>query len=143
MISNTTRVRVRYADTDQLGFVYHSNYVIWFERGRTELLRDIGYPYSQMEKDNVYLPVVELFVRYKKPARYDELVTVISFLKEVPESNCKKLRIDYRIFDEKNETLLTEGYTVHIVVNESFKPSKAPQKLLDLLEKYLNEKSTG
>jgi len=119
-----------------MGYVYYTNYIEWFECGRTELLRDIGYPYSQMETDNIYLPVVEVYARYRKPAQYDKMITVVSCIKEIPKP---KIKIEYRIFDEKQKVLLAEGYTIHTFLNESKKPTKVPQKFLNFINKYFDK----
>jgi len=135
MISNATTVRVRYADTDQMGFAYYSNYLVWFEIGRTELLRQIGYPYTQLEEDGTILPVVEVYCRYHRPARYDQLVHIVSQLREIPRA---RIRIDYQILDEAQHTLLAEGYTVHCFVGAAGNPVRAPQAFLDVIKPYFD-----
>ncbi len=112
-VSHAARIRVRYADTDQMKIVYNGKYLEYFEVGRTELIRALGYPYAQLERDGILLPLVEAHCRYHQPARYDDLLTVISEVREIPRST---LRIDYRIVLEDNggkQTLITTGYTVH------------------------------
>lgn len=113
-VSHATHIRVRYADTDQMRIVYNGKYLEYFEVGRTELIRACGYPYAQLERDGILLPLVEAHCRYHQPARYDDLLTVISEVRETPRST---LRIDYRIVmendDGRDATLITTGYTVH------------------------------
>ncbi len=123
MIENTTRIRVRYADTDQMGFAYYANYLVWFEVGRTEMLRAIGLPYAEIEKENVALPVLEAHCKYRKAARYDQMLRVVSRLKEKPRAS---LRIDYEVFDEADQ-LLAEGYTTHTFINAEGRPVRPPQ----------------
>lgn len=113
-VSHATHIRVRYADTDKMQIVYNGKYLEYFEVGRTELIRALGYPYVQLERDGILLPLVEAHCRYHRPARYDDLLTVVSEVREIPRST---LRIDYRILLEKDNdedaALITTGYTVH------------------------------
>ncbi|MGH7495074.1 MAG: acyl-CoA thioesterase [bacterium] len=123
MIEHTTRIRVRYADTDQMGFAYYARYLEWFEVGRTEMLRALGLPYAEIEKQEIALPVLEVSCKYRKPALYDQLLRVVSRLQERPRA---KFRIDYEIFDEGDQ-LLTEGFTLHTFINAEGRPVRPPQ----------------
>jgi acyl-CoA thioester hydrolase len=124
-----TRVRVRYAETDQMGVVYHSNYIIWFEVGRVEMLRDLGFSYREMEtQDALNLAVVEVRCRFKAPATYDDLVLVRTRLVNVRDS---LLHFTYEILRERDGTLLAEGETVHLVVDSGFKRIPLPEKYRD------------
>lgn len=107
------KVRVRYAETDQMGVVYHGNYAQYFEMGRVEWLRNLGVSYKWMEDNGVMLPVVSLQMNYKKPARYDDLLTVRTILKS---QTSVKIEFDYEIYNEKNE-LLTTGYSMLVFVD--------------------------
>ena len=121
-----TRLRVRYAETDRMGVVYHSNFVIWFEVGRVELLRQLGFEYSQMEQqDNCHIPVVDLRVRYKAPAQYDDEIVIRTELKNVRSS---LLHFSYEVFREGNRALLATGETMHIIVNDKFERCPLPEK---------------
>jgi len=121
-----TRLRVRYAETDQMGVVYHSNYIIWFEVGRVEMLRQLGFTYREMEKvDGTHIAVVDVRCRFKSPALYDDLVVVHTRLLNVRDS---LLHFGYEIFRETDGTLLAEGETVHIVVDSAFKKVTLPDK---------------
>jgi len=123
-----TRFRVRYAETDQMGVVYHSNYIIWFEVGRVEMLRQLGFTYREMEQqDNTHIAVVDVRCRYKMPARYDDLICVRTRLVNVRES---LLRFGYEVLRDVDEALLAEGETVHLVVDEEMKRMKLPEKYL-------------
>ena len=107
------QVRVRYAETDQMGVVYHGNYAQYFEMGRVEWLRNMGVSYKWMEENGVMLPVVSLSMNYKKPARYDDLLTVKTILKS---QTSVKIEFDYEIYNENRE-LLTTGYSMLVFVD--------------------------
>ncbi|HYX53392.1 MAG TPA: thioesterase family protein [Candidatus Limnocylindrales bacterium] len=129
-LSGETRLRVRYAETDKMGVVYHSNFVIWFEVGRVELLRQLGFEYSSMEKeDNCHIPVVDLRVRYKSPALYDDEVVIRTHLKNVRSS---LLHFAYEVRRAGgDEALLAIGETSHIIVDRDLKRCPLPEKYLE------------
>lgn len=121
-----TRLRVRYAETDKMGVVYHSNFIVWFEVGRVELLRQLGFNYRDMEiEDDCHIAVVDIRCRYKLPARYDDEVVVRTRLKNVRES---LLHFSYEVLRAADNTLLAEGETTHIAVNSSFEKMPLPEK---------------
>ena len=121
-----TRLRVRYAETDQMGVVYHSNYIIWFEVGRVEMLRQLGFTYREMEKqDATHIAVVDVRCRFKAPALYDDSIVVRTCLLNVRDS---MLHFGYEIERESDGTLLAEGETVHLVVDAEFKRMTLPDK---------------
>jgi acyl-CoA thioester hydrolase len=121
-------LRVRYAETDQMGVVYHSNYIIWFEVGRVEMLRQIGFTYREMEKqDGVHIAVVEARCRFKSPALYDDQIRIRTRLLNVRDS---LLHFGYEIVRENEDLLLAEGETVHLVVDGDFKRIPLPEKYL-------------
>jgi acyl-CoA thioester hydrolase len=131
-LSNPTigevKLRVRYAETDQMGVVYHSNFVIWFEIGRVELMRQLGFRYRDMEQqDNCHIPVADLRVRYKEPAYYDDEIVVRTRLKEVHRS---LLRFRYEILRAGDQRLLAEGETTHLVVDGKLKRRSLPEKYI-------------
>jgi acyl-CoA thioester hydrolase len=127
-ISGEVRLRVRYAETDKMGVVYHSNYVIWFEVGRVELLRQLGFEYAGMEKqDDCHIPVVDLRVRYKSPALYDDEILVRTRLANVRSS---LLHFAYEILRAGDDTLLATGETMHIIVDSRFQRRSLPEKYL-------------
>lgn len=130
MIEHSTHVRVRYADTDQMGFAYYANYLVWFEVGRTEMLRACGMPYSLIEKKGAALPVLEAHCKYRKSARYDQMLRIVSRLRELPRVT---LRIDYEIFDEADQ-LLVEGYTTHAFINQQGRPVRPPQAFMERIK---------
>jgi acyl-CoA thioester hydrolase len=123
-----TKLRVRYAETDKMGVVYHSNFVIWFEVGRVELLRQLGFQYSDMEtEDDCHIPVVDLCVRYKAPAQYDDEIVVRTQIKNVRSS---LLHFSYEIFREGDRMLLATGETMHIIVNRKLERTALPEKYM-------------
>lgn len=125
-IEGEIKLRVRYAETDQMGVVYHSNFVIWFEIGRVELMRQLGFRYRDMEQhDNCHIPVADLHVRYKEPAYYDDEILVRTRLTDVHRS---LLRFQYRVLRAGDEALLAEGETTHLVVDGQLKRRSLPQK---------------
>jgi acyl-CoA thioester hydrolase len=123
-------VRVRYSETDQMGVVYHGNYAQYFEMGRVEWLRNMGVSYKWMEEHGVMLPVVSLTMNYKKPARYDDLITVKTIFKS---QTSVKIEFDYEIFNE-NQELLTIAHSVLVFVDmKTGRPMLPPSYVLDKL----------
>jgi len=120
------KLRVRYAETDRMGVVYHSNFAVWFEIGRVELMRQLGLRYRDMEEhENCHIPVADLHVRYKEPAHYDDEIVVHTRLTEVHRS---LLRFHYQIVRANDRTVLAEGETTHLVVDDKLKRRSLPQK---------------
>lgn len=135
MIRNTTEIRVRYADTDQMKIVYHAKYLEYFEVGRSALIRSLGMPYSELEARGILLPVVEVYAKYRKPARYDELLLIEACIPELPQAT---LKIDYRIYLGEENNVLVEGYTIHSFTSTSTgKPTRPPGYFVQLLEKAM------
>jgi len=133
-MTSTTRTsyRVAYADTDQMGVVYHANYLVLFERSRSDLLRKMGYSYGQMEMDGFLLPVIEAHVDFYSPARFDDLLTI-----GLQAEFMGKLRIRMSCQVNRDEDLLAEGYTVHTCLStKSGKPVKFPSTFKDAVEAY-------
>ena len=129
------KVRVRYAETDQMGVVYHGNYAQYFEMGRVEWLRNLGFSYKFMEENGIMLPVVSLTMNYKKPARYDDLIRVKTIFKS---QTSVKIEFDYEIFNEKDE-LLTTGTSMLVFVDmktgrPTLPPTYVSEKLLAFIE---------
>jgi len=124
-----TRLRVRYAETDQMGVVYHANHFIWFEVGRVELLRQLGFSYRDMEQsDGCFIAVVDARCRYKAPVRYDDEVMVRTQLKNVRES---VIHFGYELVRADDGELLAEGETTHIVTDEEMQARLLPEKYLN------------
>ena len=129
---NKLNIRVSYRDTDKMGVVYYANYFVFFEMGRTELMRQIGFTYDEMEKQGLYFPVVNAQCNYHAPAHYDDLITVettISELKNVTVTFSYKIKCDDKV--------LVTGSTKHPLVNYAFKPTRIPQNLKDLLQGHV------
>jgi acyl-CoA thioester hydrolase len=125
---NETRVRVRYAETDQMGIVYHANHFIWFEIGRVELLRQLGFSYREMEsKDQCYIAVVDARCRYRAPARYDDEILVRTHLKNVKES---VIHFGYELVRAADGVVLAEGETTHMVTDPAMKMTQLPPKYM-------------
>src|SRR5258708_25693049 len=135
---NETRLRVRYAETDQMGVVYHSNHLIWFEVGRVELMRQLGFSYSDMERDDgCFIAVAEVKCRYRAPVRYDEEVVVRTRLKGVRES---VVQFSYELVRAVDGALLAEGETTHIVTDSQMKVAALPEKYLTAFREQLSNK---
>jgi acyl-CoA thioester hydrolase len=123
-----TRVRVRYAETDQMGVVYHANHFVWFEVGRVELLRQLGFSYREMEaNDGCYIAVVDARCRYKAPARYDDEVIVRTVLRNVRGS---LVHFGYELVRAEDNLILAEGETTHVVTDAQMKMTVLPEKYL-------------
>lgn len=125
-----TRVRVRYADTDQMGVVYYANYLIWFEVARTEWLREAGWTYRDMEEAGVALPVIEAHCEYRQSARYDdeiEIATRATLLSPV------RLRFDYELRRLGAPALASVGHTIHAAIGRDGRPCRLPDRLRALL----------
>jgi acyl-CoA thioester hydrolase len=125
-LKNLTSYRVIYGDTDQMGVVYYANYLRWFERGRSELLRQIGLPYETIEREGFHFPVAEVNCRYVQPARYDEVINIETELTAIRRAI---LIFNYRIVRKADETLLAEGSTKHACVGRSGRLTRIPAGL--------------
>jgi acyl-CoA thioester hydrolase len=131
MLASVTKIRVRYADTDQMRFVYYSKYLEYFEQGRSDLLRDVGIPYPEIERMGYFLPVVESYVKYRQPARYDDLLEVKTVLREIP---AVLIRIEYEVSRPDDSARVAEGHTVHCIVEAATgKPVRAPRVFVEAL----------
>lgn len=124
-------LRTRYAETDQMGVVYYGNYPQYLELGRVEWLRSLGISYKQMEEEGIILPVVSLQINYKKPATYDELITIRTILKEIPNT---KITFDYEVINEKNEVISTATTTLVFVDSKTWRPTRCPENLITLIK---------
>ena len=132
-----TRIRVRYAETDQMGVVYHANHFIWFEVGRVELLRQLGFSYRDMEaSDGCFIAVVDARCRYKAPARYDDEIIVRTHIKNIRES---LIHFGYELLRANDDTLLAEGETTHLVTDSEMKVTPIPQKYVDAFRQAMGK----
>jgi acyl-CoA thioester hydrolase len=136
---NETRLRVRYAETDQMGVVYHSNHFVWFEIGRVELLRQLGFSYRDMEnKDDRFIAVAEAKCRYRAPVRYDEEIVVRTEMLNVRDS---VVHFGYELRRLDDGTLLAEGETTHIVTDAEMKIAELPEKYLQAFRAALGKQN--
>jgi acyl-CoA thioester hydrolase len=137
MIENgwhTTQIRVRYKDTDRMGVVYYGNYLTFFEVGRAEYMRAVGYPYSELEDKGSALAVIEASAKYLANVGYDEVIKIKTSIAEIGRV---RLRFDYEIYSNNN-TLLVTGFTVHACINSDRKPVRIPNTLISAVEKITN-----
>lgn len=136
MHSHRTTIRVRYDETDQMGIVNNARYASYFEIGRTELFRDLGLSYADMERQGVMMPVNELWVKYHRSAHYDELLVIETTIAEMPTS---RIRFDYRIYNGQN-VLITEGYAVLAFLNAITKrPARAHEAIKQVLAPFFGQ----
>ncbi len=134
-VQHATTIRVRYADTDKMGIVYNGVYLMYFEIGRTELFRSVGIPYTELESRGIYLPVLEAHVVYKKPALYDDLLTVIASYE--PRSSAA-IQLDYQICREND--ILATGYSRHSFVRATtWQPMRPPLLFTEAISKALQD----
>lgn len=131
MKTTTIQFRVRYAETDQMSFVYHGNYAQYFEMGRIEWLRELGISYKSMEENGIMLPVISLNTNYYKPAKYDDLLTLKTTLINKP---LVKIKFDFEIHNEQHELLTKATATLAFINAKTKKPVRAPNYLLNTLK---------
>jgi acyl-CoA thioester hydrolase len=137
LIISELKIRVLYAHTDKMGVVYYGRYFEYYEAGRNEFLRKIGYPYSKIESQNFILPVIEAQSRYFASARYDEEVTLHTILKDIPSV---RIKLEYEMYNDDKQKL-AEGYTIHSFVNAvSRKPTRPPADFIELIRAKMNKK---
>lgn len=130
------KLRIPYADVDQMGFVYYANYLVYFERARTEFLREYGLIYKEIEAKGIYLPVSESFCKYITPAHYDDVITIRTNLSNIGFAS---IEFEYEVFCEQ-KTIMT-GRTKHPFVNSKFRPTKIPEEFKKIMEKENGKKN--
>jgi acyl-CoA thioester hydrolase len=128
METHETLTRVRYQETDQMGVVYHSNYLHFFEIGRTELMRDRGFPYADLERRGLSLAVVEACCRYRAPARYDDLLRIRTLIRRIRPV---RITFEYEIRDDSDGRVLAEGHTEMACVGRDGRPKRLPEPFLE------------
>ena len=139
MVKFCTEIRVRYADTDQMGIVYNGKYLEYFEVGRTELLRNLGLAYNEVEQAGYQLPLVEAGLKYKLPANYDDILVIESRLDEL---FTPKVHINYVIKRKGEDAVLTDGFTTHYFVRrEDMKVVRPPKIYIDKLKPYFEKEA--
>ena len=129
---NVSKIRVIYADTDAMGIVYHTNYIKWFEIGRTELLRDMGIYYTMFESRGFNLPLTKAYCHYLLPARYDQVLLIETEIEYIKRASVK---FNCSIWDEQQAQKLVEGYTVHACTNSEGKIVRIPEDVVDLIRR--------
>ena len=135
MYTFAIQIRVCYADTDQMGYVYYGNYARYYEIGRVEALRNLGFSYKELEASGIMMPVYENFSKYLQPARYDDLLTVKVFVKAMPKV---RMIFEYEIYNESN-ILLNTGVTTLVFINQqNQRPCPVPVKLAQRLETFFS-----
>jgi acyl-CoA thioester hydrolase len=129
-LKSRSTVRVRYAETDQMGVVYHSNFLVYFEIGRTDYFRKFGFTYRQMESEHVYMPVTESYCKHYASAEYDDELEIFTSLEMLSRL---KLKFLYEVIRKKDERKMAEGFTIHVPVNSEGKPCRIPAGYLQAL----------
>lgn len=134
MYTSETKIRVRYGETDQMGYAYYGNYAMYFEVARVEALRELGVSYKRLEDEGIMLPVFEYKVKYIKPALYDDVLTIKTYIKELPGA---RIRFEYETYNE-NEDLINVGETTLVFIkSETKKPCIAPTELMEKMRKFI------
>jgi len=128
MTTHKTTCRVRYGDTDKMGFVYHANYFRWFEVGRSEMFRSMGIPYKSIESKGIFLPLSEIHCKFNAPSQYDDILLIETSLDSHYRAGMK---FDYKIFSENGDKLLASGYTKHACVDSGGRVVRPPKFLMD------------
>ncbi len=136
MFVSEVKIRVRYAETDKMGYCYYGNYATYFEIARVEALRTLGVSYKELEDSGIMLPVSDMSIKYLKPAFYDEEILVRTTISELPGV---KFKFSYECFNEQNEKLNFADTTLVFISEETRKPTRAPEKLLNELKKYIED----
>ena len=130
MITSRASVSVRYAETDMMGVVYHGSYLPWLEIGRTELLKEHGLPYRELEAEGFFLPVVEVSLRYLRPAKYDDDVVITTVLKEKPSL---RIRMEYEL--HRGVELIATATSLHVFIDRSGKPVRPPAAFVQMMDR--------
>lgn len=140
MFTHSLIIRVAYADTDQMGFVHHSRYVIFYETASTEALRKLGIRYKDIEESGVAMPVVSMKIDYIKPAYYDELLSVKTMIRKMPSA---RMKFEYECYNEANILINTAETTLAFIDKQNRKPCHSPDVILKALLPFFTEKFEG
>jgi acyl-CoA thioester hydrolase len=136
MFTSETQIRVRYAETDQMGVVYHSNYFPYFESARAESIRQLGFTYADMERMGVIMPVVDVHCRYLRPAKYDDLLTIKTTLKELPVHH--KIEFHHDVLNEAGELLAVGKIILYFMEAKGMRKTVMPEHLMKKLQTYFS-----
>jgi acyl-CoA thioester hydrolase len=137
MFTSITQIRVRYGETDQMGYLYYGNYALYYEVGRAEAIRELGFSYRELEEQGVIMPVAELQIKYLRPALYDDLITVKTTLKELPAAH--KIQFHSELYNEKGELLNVGVTTLAFLHADTKKKSNLPEPLKVRLEPFFKK----
>jgi len=138
MITHTAEIRVRYADTDKMQFVYNGKYLEYFEVGRTELFRSVGFPYKNIESEGYQLPLIEAGLKYISPATYDDILQIEATVKELYTPRPK---VEYIVRKKETGRIIAEGFTMHVFIRSDTKKAVRPPKFyINALSSYFSEK---
>ena len=135
MIHTESKIRVRYGETDAMGFAHHANYVLWFEKARIEMLDRIGLPYRDLEASGFFIPVLDVKVSYRSPAFFDDWLTIVCIVKERPGI---RFHIEYEV--RRMETLLATGSSEHAFIEKSGKPIRPPKSFVDKMTAAIDKR---
>ncbi len=135
MFVSETKTRVRYGETDQMGYMYHGNYAQYYEIGRVEALRQVGLSYKGLEEEGVMMPVLDIRSRFLKPARYDDLITIRTILKQLPTA---RIHFEFELENERGELLHTAGVELVFVRSSDMRPIRCPDSLLQAMLPYFS-----
>lgn len=136
MYTHSTKLRVRYSETDQMGYMYYGNYAQYYEVGRVEMLRSLGMSYSAMEESGVMMPVIDMYAKYIKPALYDQEITIKTIVEKLPSA---RIHFRYELFNEAEE-LIHIGETTLVFINiEKNRPTAPPANFMDRIKQYFTE----
>lgn len=132
MLQHDTQVRIRYGEVDMMGFLYHAHYVSLFDVARTELMRHYGFPYARIEASGVMMPVLQVHIDYKNPAHYDDLLTIRTFLREMPKGI--RVKFEYDVYRAEGTELITTGsVTLAFMSSDTHRPTRIPSDLYDTI----------
>ncbi|QEC53506.1 acyl-CoA thioester hydrolase [Anseongella ginsenosidimutans] len=136
MYIHESHIRIRYSETDQMGYTYYGNYAAFYEVGRVEMLRSLGLTYRSFEENGIMMPVLELHCKFIKPARYDDKITVRTILKEAPAA---RIHFDYELYNEAG-VLINTGHTKLVFIDmQTNRPRKPPADFMELLQPYFEQ----
>jgi acyl-CoA thioester hydrolase len=135
MFEHRTKIRTRYSEVDRMGYVYYGNYATYFEVGRVEAMRVLGISYAELEEQGIMMPVIRYEIDYRKPAFYDEELTIITRVRKVPRS---RIEFEYETHNSKGDLLNSAMTELVFVDSRTMKPQRAPQVIVDAANKYLN-----
>jgi len=139
MYAHSTTLRIRYAETDQMDIVYYGNYAQFFEVGRAEWIRELGFTYKKMEEMGIRMPVVEMEARFLRPAHYDDLITIKSILKEIPTDH--SISFFHEVYNEQNKLLTTGKVTLFFIDSNTNKRTQMPEALREKLLPFFQDQS--